>query len=107
MWRIKWKSFLSPNSDSERSEAKSYLALACMHGGSAIYQVNCSSGSADVVSVQQDSSNPERLVYGMDWLELKNTPEVADQKCDHQCEISWKVATCSFYDNAVQIWQNH
>ena len=115
VWRIKWKCLPTARDvDSVGNNdigTNSYLGLACMHGGSAIYKINCSDSSEiltreEVISVQQDSSNEERLVYGMDWLQLEANS--SDEVCgiDGTENIKWRVATCSFYDNAVQIWDN-
>ena len=91
VWRTKWKTMKSNN--------RSYLAVSCMQGGSAIYDVNNLIDSK--ITWQQlyhhidDSSN--HLAYGIDFL----------NDDDHENEMKSKlvVVSCSFYDNSLSVWE--
>jgi diphthine methyl ester acylhydrolase len=82
VWRIKW------------ATGRNLLAVASMQGGSGIYRWDDSTQTIETIAQQVDP-NPNRLVYGVDWL---TTEENEDEI------VCWKIATCSFYDNLVQIW---
>ena len=97
----------------DESTASLYLGAASMHSGSGIYEIkigNCGSDHADllieVVDIQKDC-NEERLVYGMDWLNGKGgTITKTNNDCTSNKKLLFEIATCSFYDNLIQIWGN-
>lgn len=106
IWRLKWKHVAGDLSSASSADYVSFLGAACMHGGSRIYGINCRCGDnsqprESIVSTQQDESNPDRLVYGLDWLNLDR-----EGGGDENGNINWKIVTCSFYDNTIQIWTN-
>lgn len=127
---MKWR----PESSADGNSL--YLGAASMHNGSGIYRIsNSDSGSASsedtdsaltitTIATQIDS-NEDRLVYGMDWLssnvckEKQVTPEEtragsASTICENSVEsaaghddpLDYEIATCSFYDNLVQVWSS-
>jgi hypothetical protein len=111
-----------------------YIGAASMHNGSGIHRVDCSGsgedGGCSITTVEtQVDSNDERLVYGMDWLK-KGHAGANDTRCVDKMRLSssatdsaekdfvlgdavaeeprldFEIATCSFYDNLVQIWSS-
>ncbi|XP_013412249.1 diphthine methyltransferase [Lingula anatina] len=115
VWRLKW----------EPSEGELLLA-ACMHNG--FHILNCKDLSAPqlVASYMEHSS----LAYGADWcrsqwdivqnsntgLDTKETQELSETlgnvsvgqeaapNADMNKKISHTLATCSFYDHSMHVW---
>lgn len=127
MWRLKWKPVCE--CDEGKANNSFYLGAASMHNGSGIYKIQSSSSNSDnaltmtTVETQIDD-NATRLVYGMDWLH-KEKGVTAKKEMDEtnpsttstvfnnieadatsaECSpFEYEIATCSFYDNLVQIW---
>ena len=95
MWRAKW----SPS----QVEGVDYLVTASMQGGSRVYQLH-SSVSDDTDSIkyalshaieQRDDRNSNHLAYGIDVLH---------RLPDNESKEVLTLASCSFYDNLVQVW---
>lgn len=114
---MKWKPESSGDLDSSNSFL--YLGAASMHNGSGIYRINSNDAfsedaalSISTVETQIDS-NEGRLVYGMDWLP-KQTIKKQDTIFENveatanslNQQLEYEIATCSFYDNMVQIWSS-
>ena len=83
VWRIKWHPYL-----------ENVLLAACMHDGFKIFK----SEELSEWDLTHDYQNHKSLAYGADWLlptsnGNMNGPENA------------LVATCSFYDNLMNVWQ--
>mmetsp|Transcript_16153 Transcript_16153/g.24347 ORF Transcript_16153/g.24347 Transcript_16153/m.24347 type:complete len:354 (-) Transcript_16153:308-1369(-) len=96
VWRVKWKLL----DDMHRNRGKSFLATACMHGGASLYEYSDENGLEQVSALVDD--NTDRLTYGMDWLKLQCCQDISSD----EEKLLWSVATCSFYDNTIQIWGN-
>ena len=120
---MKWCVVESPTEDegNQNQQQQHYLVLACMHGGCRIYKLNIQESplqgsiSFSIVSFvhHTDLSNDKHLAYGIDVLHhnraLKATS--ANENCangggDDATVITneFTIASCSFYDNLVQIW---
>ncbi|XP_015692149.1 diphthine methyltransferase homolog [Oryza brachyantha] len=80
VWRIKYHPVIAD-----------VVLAACMHNGFAIVKV----GTGDA-AVMETYSKHESLAYGADW----QTREGAEQS--KNCSV---VATCSFYDRLLRVWQ--
>lgn len=95
----------------------SYLVLACMHSGCRVSRINLThfaeDGSGDHWEVQEesfvqhrDTRNPQHLAYGVDVLACTKAVEGEGEGEDgaslhkHKLEL----ASCSFYDNLIQLW---
>jgi diphthine methyl ester acylhydrolase len=107
VWRIKW-AIATPTSQQH------FLAIASMQGGSGVY---CWDQSSLHRINQQMDSNPNRLVYGIDWLSFHDPAahmttgsgaEGGGWEGEREADaaVQWKIATCSFYDNLVQTWDS-
>lgn len=116
MWRTKWNILY---------DKSSFLFLSCMQGGSAIVEYDCISKTSITRIQQKDEKNDNHLAYGIDVINIK--PLIGPESF-HQDEHSLKtkkeeeeegegeggvpgsrgltvtVASCSFYDNQVQVW---
>lgn len=82
VWRIKWHPEVG---------LESYLLAACMHGGSAVFDV----GSVEQELVDRrvcSFESPNRCVYAIDWLQTERNP------------FKFRLASSSFYDNVICIW---
>lgn len=94
VWRTKW--FCA-----ETESSADFLITANMQGGARIY--NLSNPSELICTVKKtvefgDSSNSSQLMYGIDLLRHKNSSNSSAHQFD--------VASCSFYENLVQIWRS-
>ncbi len=108
MWRLKWRPEHAGGGGGGEEEL--YIGAASMHAGSGIYKIDLSSPSnAFKVTAEatQVDLNADRLVYGMDWL-LPRLDAPPDRETDSSAtsvdSFNFEIATCSFYDNLVQIW---
>jgi diphthine methyl ester acylhydrolase len=99
VWRIKWATSKSRTWD----HPSDLLAVASMQGGSGIYRWENSTQVIETLDQQVDS-NPNRLVYGIDWLFCETSEAEEGEAKGAKTQCHWKIATCSFYDNLVQIW---
>ena len=99
---MKWALVSNPDT----AEVSHFLVLACMHGGCRIYELtiedkdncddNCCTQAALLKSVEfTDTANAQHLAYGIDVLSSCTGSEG---------EKLFELASCSFYDNLVQIW---
>ena len=117
MWRTKWN-ILYDNS--------SFLFLSCMQGGSAIVEYDGISKTSIARVQQRDEKNDNHLAYGIDVINIKplKGPESSHLKEQEEHFLKTKgkgevevegvfpgrrgltvtVASCSFYDNLVQVW---
>lgn len=110
MWRTKWNIL---------HDKSSFLFLSCMQGGSTIVEYDGISKTSIARIQQKDEKNDNHLAYGIDVINIK---PLKDPESFHQEEHSLKtkkegdrdfsgsrgltvtVASCSFYDNLVQVW---
>ena len=81
MWRVNWHPWDS-----------SLLLAACMHNGCAVFKADPAAGSLEAVAGYEGHGS---IAYGADWF---SGIDADDQSV---------VASCSFYDNLVQIWSCH
>jgi diphthamide biosynthesis protein 7 len=84
IWRIKWHPY-----DDNR------MLVAAMHGGCRIVQMDLTEDTA-VLTATKEFTEHKSMAYGADWL-----------VCNHPNEEEGyfeAAASCSFYDNAVFLW---
>lgn len=95
----------------EEAPKDHFLVLAGMHGGCHIYRLritldapageltNCATSNVLVEEVNEfhhtDERNEKHLAYGIDVLSITD---------NGSSDTSFCIASCSFYDNLVQIW---
>ncbi|XP_064478816.1 diphthine methyltransferase-like isoform X2 [Ornithodoros turicata] len=77
VWRLKWH----PDRDE-------LLAVAAMHGGAGVVRYNMQ-GAKNIAKFTKHES----MVYGIDWAS-KSVPD----------ETQYAIASCSFYDCALHLW---
>ncbi|XP_067937894.1 diphthine methyltransferase-like [Watersipora subatra] len=77
VWRLKW----SPHKDDR-------LLAAAMHNG--FHIIDSSSGNTGSLEVISSYMDHDSLAYGCDWC---------------HCDSSKLLASCSFYDNSMRLWQ--
>lgn len=85
IWRIKWH----PIDDCQ-------MLVAAMHGGCRIVQIdNLENDNTPVMTATKEFTEHKSMAYGVDWL-----------VCDHPTQAGYfeAAASCSFYDNAVHMW---
>ena len=121
IWRTKWWSEVTGESkgvwqdigtDSTNEHEKhstTYLGLACMHAGSALYAVDEGKGLAGstlrlIGRHYQHSETPSgHLAYG--FALLQGHPGVQSEQIRESPQgPSFLAVSCSFYDNLVQVW---
>lgn len=86
VWRLKWME-------------DDHLLAACMHGGASVIDAKCFN-SSKTPQVTLRYTRHASMVYGIDWCRhpqaiWTSSSSYVDQKC---------VATCSFYDRALHLW---
>lgn len=123
VWRLKWQ----PRSSFVNESSSLYLGAACMHNGAGVYKLDCNasaagSGTGDdgdvedshhavamTATCQNIDDNEDRLVYGMDWLNAcsvgRRDEEEKESAAARSDEQAFRMVTCSFYDNMIQIWK--
>ena len=121
MWRLKWKPQSGASASDSNGEQPLYLGAASMHNGSNIQRIDsnaCTDDGALIMTTveTQIDCNEARLVYGMDWLQEDATKPMGTQTVFENVEalensseihqLEYEIATCSFYDNLVQIWSS-
>ena len=79
IWRVRWHPTLS-----------SHLAVACMHDGFKVLNVNASEDTC-TTEIRFDAHSKDALGYGVDWSSPINSRE------DFVC-------SCSFYDHQLRSW---
>lgn len=115
MWRLKWRPEREGGALAGDEESAMYLGAASMHGGSGIHKVDLGGGEVTLTTVEtQVDVNEDRLVYGMDWLGRDNRGGGVEEentvcgrvetKRSAESSLDYEIATCSFYDNLVQVW---
>ncbi|GAB1600995.1 diphthine methyltransferase-like, partial [Argonauta hians] len=85
IWRIKW-----------HPASGQYIATATMYNG--FHIVDCRLDIADEeMSIMQHHFHEDALAYGIDWFQGERVkPDAGDSEI---------LASCSFYDSEVQLWQ--
>ena len=93
-----------------------------MHGGCKIFQLQINSipeqGSWECLIIKNihhiDDRNPQHLAYGIDLInspfqvaESTDSSNTKSSSNDNNNIVQYelKIASCSFYDNLVQLWQ--
>ena len=93
-----------------------------MHGGCKIFQLQIHSipeqGSWECLIIKNihhiDDRNPQHLAYGIDLinspLQVAESTDSSNTKSSSNkdttiVQYELKIASCSFYDNLVQLWQ--
>ena len=93
-----------------------------MHGGCKIFQLQINSipeqGSWECLIIKNihhsDDRNPQHLAYGIDLinspLQVAESTDSSNTKSSSNdnnniVQYELKIASCSFYDNLVQLWQ--
>ncbi|KAJ7517316.1 hypothetical protein O6H91_21G018500 [Diphasiastrum complanatum] len=104
VWKVKW-----------HPKNGKLLLAACMHNGFAILHANSLE-----VKVLEEYKGHKSLAYGADWyrgksknrVEMKDHQEQTHLGCQSEAEVVSRdilspslVATCSFYDSALHLWE--
>lgn len=119
VWRTKWNII---------SDKSSFLFLSCMQGGSAVIEFDNILNTCELKILHKNESTPPHLAYGIDIIgtrtstqensrqsesENKDIRDIIDKCTELDGENTdffpllsreFTVATCSFYDNLIQIW---
>ncbi len=99
MWRSKW---ITPRQGKLSSSKFDYLCTANMQGGSHVFLVDITTGTSTKVdlheehTVQYTDNREKHLAYGIGMYNYAIN-EMKDN-------ISFKIASCSFYDNILDFW---
>jgi hypothetical protein len=104
VWRTKWGIV---------GDKSSFLFLSCMQAGSAIVEYDSTSGACELKVKQTDISCENHLAYGIALIDF-NTHHSQDNVSEIPLSVphdvhrgSVTMATCSFYDNLVQVWTSN
>ncbi|XP_076458696.1 diphthine methyltransferase-like [Babylonia areolata] len=104
VWRVKWDPFVAR-----------YILTASMHNG--FHIVDSCKAEGESLPVAASYTKHTSLAYGVDWCRLKTTHTVArdtalprtddsDETClSDRSAAQALVASCSFYDHSLQLWQ--
>ena len=106
VWRTKWNIL---------DDSSSFIFLSCMQGGSSIVEYDGANSICAVKIQQRDENNDNHLAYGIDiinvaplqGLESSNLGEYSEKTVTDVLSsraLTVTVASCSFYDNLVQVW---
>ena len=91
-----------------------------MHGGCKVFQLQINSipeqGSWECLIIKNihhiDDRNPQHLAYGIDLInsplqvtDSSNNTDSSSNDNNNIVQYEFKIASCSFYDNLVQLWQ--
>ena len=104
VWRTKWNMV---------DDKSSFLSLSCMQGGSAIAEYNHESSACVIRAKHGDNSNDNHLAYGIDVIKVTSLQtKPADRHVESKVVAydtkricrRFTVASCSFYENLVQVW---
>jgi diphthine methyl ester acylhydrolase len=86
VWRLRWRM----DSKGQHSGDSAMVCAACMHGGVKVVRMGAVAGEdMEVVSAYHGHDS---MAYGCDWIQSAAS--------EHDTIVS-----CSFYDNAVHVWQ--
>lgn len=101
VWRIKWR---QPDDAAAVAAggAGGLLALACMHGGAAVWRLD---GDGDGVGALEEVASyrgHQSMAYGIDWCECRGL--AAGGQEDESTRRQLLLASCSFYDHALHLW---
>jgi diphthamide biosynthesis protein 7 len=93
VWKLKWSPF-----------DKRFIAAACMHNG--FYIVKLEGCDIDTVA---EYKNHGSLAYGIDWCKAPDRRKwcrEAEDSLDDPCSPKESLlASCSFYDRSLHLWQ--
>ncbi|KAK7113565.1 diphthine methyltransferase-like [Littorina saxatilis] len=92
VWRVKWDPFSGHN-----------ILTASMHNG--FHIVDCSKQDAEPLPVLAHYTNHTSLAYGVDWCRLKTQGENTNTDHGDENMEHCLLASCSFYDHSLQVWQ--
>ncbi|CAM6080043.1 unnamed protein product, partial [Sphagnum tenellum] len=92
VWRLKWHPF-----------DEGLILAACMHNGFAVIRAD-----GHDMQVIESYNRHASLAYGADWYKGQwgeSDDEAAHQASDNSGTMRSLVATCSFYDKALHVWE--
>lgn len=117
VWRTKWNMI---------NGKSSFLFLSCMQGGSAIVEYNHKNSTCEIKVKHTDKTNSNHLAYGIDIIGARRSRNETENKIENENGNEYQnentslkppygfansnfdtivtIASCSFYDNLVQIW---